>query len=156
MQLTKISTRKSQGSQLQHGDIILTRQKLLGKLTITLTYRASKDIEFRVNITSLRLTAPSEFLFNKLILKLCPLVNGSVNLMESCLTATLYFRGPFLCVFQNRSISFSYVLDSLQNNSVNHIFSIVIKTPSNCPSNVQQLALLKSIFCQIIQNTVND
>ena len=121
---------------MQHGDIILTRQKLLGKLTITLTYRASKDIEFWVNITSLRLTATSEFLFNKLILKFYPLVNGSVNVMESCLTATLYFKGPF-CVFFKTDQYLSVVLALLQNNSVNHIFSTVFKTPSNRPRNVQ-------------------
>ena len=40
-------------------------QKLCGNLTKTQTHRASKDMEFQVNSTSWRLTALSEFLFNK-------------------------------------------------------------------------------------------
>ena len=64
------------------------------------------------------------------------------------LTATLHFKGVFF-IFQNRSVSFSYGLNLPQNSSVNHTFSIALKTLSNCPWNVQQLAPVKSIFCQV-------
>ena len=106
------------------------RQKNLGKLSITQRPRASKDMEFRVNSTSCRLKASSEFLLNKL-LKFCQLVNGLQNQVELVNFQASFPRSFF--VFQNRTISFSYVLNLLQNNSVNHAFSIVIKTPSNCP-----------------------
>ena len=42
----------------------------------TVQRRASKDMQSRVNSASCRLTAPSEFLFNKLMLKFCQLLNG--------------------------------------------------------------------------------
>ena len=85
-----------------------------------------------MNIKTLRLTAPSEFLFNELIIKMYPPVNGSVNLMESCLAATLYFKGIFFVFFKTDQYLL-VVLDLLQINSVNHIFTIESKTPLNFP-----------------------
>ena len=51
-------------------------RKFWGKLIITQTGRASKDMEFGMNSTNWRLIAPSDILFNKLIKKFCCLVNG--------------------------------------------------------------------------------
>ena len=65
----------------------------------------------------------------------------------------LYISKVIFYVFQNRSISFSYVLNLLQNSSVNHVFSIVFETSSNCSRNMQMFTSLKSMFCPIIQNT---
>ena len=62
------------------------RQEIWGNLTITQTCRASKDMEFWVNNMSWRSTAPSEFLFNILILifyfsylMVCKLIGDLVN-----------------------------------------------------------------------------
>ena len=76
--LAKTSTRKSCGSFCIDSFQVcwFTRQKIWGKLGITKTRRVPTDKEFGVSSTSWRLTVPSEFQFNKLILKFCPLVNG--------------------------------------------------------------------------------
>ena len=50
---------------------------------------ASKDIEFRVNSTSWRLMTCSEFLFNKLILKLCQLMVRKFKAKEKHQTISL-------------------------------------------------------------------
>ena len=52
------------------------KRKILCKLIIAQTHKASKNMEFQVNNKSWRLTVPSEFLHSKLILKFCLLVNG--------------------------------------------------------------------------------
>ena len=51
-------------------------RKFYANLTITEIHRASTDMEFWVNSTSLILTVPLEFVFNILILNFSGLVNG--------------------------------------------------------------------------------
>ena len=48
------------------------------------------------------------------------------------------------CVFQNRSISFSHLLNLLRNRSGNHVFSIMFAISSNYSRNVQLLTLLNA------------
>ena len=57
-------------------------------------------------------------------------------------------RRSFFCVFQNRSVSSSYVLTLLQNSWVNHVFLIAFETSSTCTPDVQLSTSYKSIFCQ--------
>ena len=55
---------------------VVTERITIGQLTIAKTRRASKEMEFPVESKSCRLTAPSEFLFNKIVMKICQSVNG--------------------------------------------------------------------------------